>query len=453
MRAKQLGKTLNGRELNALIHPLRYLNNRTNLVCLAVDYLTLAVVLTATIGFCELHAAWGLHWVCTIPVVAVAIMLVGAVQHRFAGLGHEGAHWILFKNRFWNEFISDWFCMFPLFSTTAQYRLMHLGHHEYTNDWERDPELLNMGKTRMMDQFPMTRGEFVRHFLARIFWPPRLLRYVWDNIYTTSFGNCVNPYQKRLPSSLPGRVGGLRITSLLGLAYLPIMVGLLGYLSWFGTQWQLMVAVVGLLALASGVIFSLPAAWYFQSDLRPVYSSRSASLLRLTWLTLLEFGLASARLATEHEWGVYFWLLWVVPLLTSFPYYMLLRDLYQHANADDGKLTNSRVIFAGPVARWAMFIYGQDVHLTHHLYPAVPHYNLHKLHSLLVDNNAEYAEHVVECHGVIWGRDGRLSALDCMEVPTCEPAIAEDAASSQPQGGAEGAHELFESSVALVERS
>jgi hypothetical protein len=54
---------------------------------------------------------------------------------------------------------------------------------------------------------------------------------------------------------------------------------------------------------------------------------------------------------------------------------------------------------------------------------------------------------------VIWGRDGRLSALDCMEVPTCEPAIAEDAAGSQRQAGAEGAHELFESSVALVERS
>lgn len=431
MRAKQLGKTLNGRELNALIHPLRYLNNRTNLVCLVADYLTLAAVLVLTIGFCEMRGAWGLHWICDVPVVAVGILLVGAVQHRFAGLGHEGAHWILFKNRFWNEFASDWFCMFPLFSTTAQYRLMHLGHHEYTNDWERDPELLNMGKTRMMDRFPMTRGEFVRHFVARIFWPPRLLRYVWDNIYTTSFGNCVNPYQKSLPSKapprlrLPGSFGEVRITSLLGLAYLGLMVGTLGAVSWLGTWWQLVEAAVGLLVLAAAVIYSLPAAWFFQSDLRPVYSSRTASLLRLTWLTLLEFSLASARLATGHEWGVYFWVLWVVPLLTSFPYYMLLRDLYQHANADDGKLTNSRVIFAGPLARWAMFIYGQDVHLTHHLYPAVPHYNLRKLHHLLVDNNEEYAAHVVECHGVIWGRDGRLSALDCMEVPTCEPASAE----------------------------
>ncbi|HVA48429.1 MAG TPA: fatty acid desaturase [Pirellulales bacterium] len=425
MRAKQLGKTLNSRELNALIHPLRYLNNYINVAYLAFDYLTLVTVLVGTIGFCELRGGWGLSWLWDIPVVTLGILLVGAVQHRFAGLGHEGAHWILFKNRLVNEFVSDWFCMFPIFSTTSQYRLMHLGHHEYTNDWERDPELLNMGKTRMMDRFPMTRAEFARQFFSRIFWPPRLLRYVWDNIYTTTFGNSVNPYQKRLPKALPGRIGPFRITSLLGLAYLPIMVGVLGFLSWFGSGVQMAAATVLLLAGASAVVYSLPNAWFFQSDFRPVYSVKSASVLRLIWFTLLECGLASSRLITGEEWGVYFWLLWVVPILTSFPYYMLLRDLYQHANADDGKLTNSRVIFANPIARWAMFIYGQDAHLTHHLYPAVPHYNLQQLHRLLVENNEEYARHVVECHGVIWPRPGKLSALDCMEVPTCEPAAQE----------------------------
>ncbi|HVX15810.1 MAG TPA: fatty acid desaturase [Pirellulales bacterium] len=426
MRAKQLGKTLNSRELNALIHPLRYLDNCTNLTYLAFDYLTLAAVFASTITFCEMRAGWGLSWVWNIPVVTLGVLLVGAVQHRFAGLGHEGAHWILLKNRFWNELVSDWFFMFPLFSTTAQYRLMHLGHHEYTNDWQRDPELLNMGQTRMMDRFPMTRAEFAKHFFSRIFWPPRLLRYVWDNVYTTTFGYSVNPYQKHLPKSLPGRIGHFRITLLLGLAYLPVMVGILGWLSWHGTLPQLIGASALLLTAASLVISALPDSWFFQSDFRPVYSSKFTSILRLTWFTLLEGGLAWSRQATGQEWGVYFWLLWVLPLLTSFPYYMLLRDLYQHANADDGKLTNSRVIFTNPVLRWAMFIYGQDIHLTHHLYPAVPHYKLRKLHRLLVENNEEYAQHVVECHGLIWPRAGKLSALDCMEVPTCEPAPIEE---------------------------
>ncbi|HVX61234.1 MAG TPA: fatty acid desaturase [Pirellulales bacterium] len=421
MRAKQLGKTLNSRELNALILPLRYLDNYTNLFYLLADYLTLAVVLVGTATFCHMRGSWGLHWAWDIPVLGLCWLLVGAVQHRFAGLAHEGAHYILLKNRFWNELVSDVFCMFPLFCTTAQYRLIHLGHHEYTNDWERDPELLNMGKTRMMDSFPMTHGEFALHFFARIFWPPTLLRYVWDNIYITTLGNSINPYQKSLDKNPRGRIGPFRLTSMLGIAYVGLMVGVLGYLGYVGSWTRLLVAPVLLIAGAIAVIAALPDDWFFQSDMKPVYSSKFTSVLRLTWITLLECAFAYTQFATGVEWGVYFWLLWILPLFTTFPYYMLLRDLYQHANADDGKLTNSRVIFCNPVVRWAMFIYGQDIHLTHHLYPAVPHYNLRALHRLLVENNQEYAEHVVECHGVLWNRDDHYTALDCMHVPTCEP--------------------------------
>jgi fatty acid desaturase len=425
MRAKQLGKTLNSRELNALILPLRYLDNYTNLFYLLADYVTLISVLVGAAGFCHMRSGWGLSWAWNIPVVGLAVLLVGAVQHRFAGLAHEGAHYILLKNRFWNELVSDVLCMFPLFCTTAQYRLIHLGHHEYTNDWQRDPELLNMGKTRMMDSFPMTRVEFVSNFFARIFWPPTLLRYMWDNIYITTLGNSINPYQKSLDKNPRGRVGAFRLTSLLGMAYVAIMVAVIGSLSYFGTRTQLLVAPVILMAAAVAAISLLPDDWFFQSDMKPVYSSKFTSALRLGWITLLETSLAWAYSLTGVEWGVYFWLLWILPLFTSFPYYMLLRDLYQHANADDGKLTNSRVIFCNPVIRWAMFIYGQDIHLTHHLYPAVPHYNLRKLHRVLVENNQEYAEHVVECHGMLWNQSGQLTALDCMQVPTCEPQPSE----------------------------
>jgi fatty acid desaturase len=55
---------------------------------------------------------------------------------------------------------------------------------------------------------------------------------------------------------------------------------------------------------------------------------------------------------------------------------MLLRDIYQHTNADDGRLTNSRVAFADPFTRWAVFVYGQDMHIPHHLFPAIPHNRL-----------------------------------------------------------------------------
>jgi fatty acid desaturase len=420
MRAKQLGKTLNSRDLNTLIHPLRYRDNYTNLLYLAAEYLTLAAILVPVITFLQFREQWGFAWAWNIPVVIFSLLGVGVVQHRLAGLVHEGAHYILLKNLFWNEFVSDVFCMFPLFSTTAQYRLIHLGHHEYTNDWDRDPELLNLGKTRMMDKFPMSKWEFIYRFYIRIFWPPALLRYMWDNIFVTTLGNGVHPYDKHtLPAR--GMVGKIRGTSVMGIGYILLMVSVMGYLSWFGTMASLVVTPILLVAGAAGVIAMLPEDWFFHSDLKPVYSAKFTSVLRLGWLTGLETILAIAKFRTGFEWGVYFWLLWVLPLFTTFPYYMLLRDLYQHANADDGKLTNSRVIFCNPLIRWAMFIYGQDIHLTHHLYPAVPHYNLPKLHQLLVKNNEEYAEHVVECHGMFWNNEGKLTMLDVIETATREP--------------------------------
>ena len=229
--AKQLGKTLNSRELNALIHPLRYRDNHTNLLYIAGEYLTLAAILVPSIAFVHLPG-WGLPWVADIPVYLLAVLLVGVVQHRFAGLGHEGSHYILLQNRFWNELVSDLLCMFPLFTTTGQYRLIHLGHHEYTNDWDHDPELLNLGKTRAMDEFPMSKSEFVYRFYMRYSGRPRCCGYMWDNIYVNTLGNGLHPYDKTCQGKQPGSIGRFRVTSMLGMAYLAPMVGALGYLSW-----------------------------------------------------------------------------------------------------------------------------------------------------------------------------------------------------------------------------
>jgi fatty acid desaturase len=407
---------LGRRELGALIHPYRFLDNHTNFFYLAVDYATLIAVLSATIAFCHLRAAWGIAWYWTIPLVGLAVLAVGAIQHRLAGLGHEGAHYILFRNRLLNELVSDLLCMFPIFSTTQQYRQIHLGHHEFVNDWQRDPELINLGKTRMMDAFPMTRSQFIFNFGLRLFWPPTLLRYMWDNIYVTALGCGIHPYMKEQQRA-PTVLGRIRLTSLLGIMYVALMVGVLGWLSYHDSTALMIVAPLALYGAALLVIALLPTQWFFSSRLKPVYSPKVASALRLGFLTVLEYALALSHYLTGVEWGVYFWLLWMLPLFTAFPYFMLLRDLFQHANADMGKLTNSRVAFCNPLLRWAMFIYGQDIHLTHHLYPAVPHYHLRELHEMLMERSAEYRRHVVECHGTLTNPRRLPSLLDVISRP------------------------------------
>jgi fatty acid desaturase len=137
-------------------------------------------------------------------------------------------------------------------------------------------------------------------------------------------------------------------------------------------------------------------------------------LLRLGFYTVLLLGLAHLRSATGGRSAVYVALLWIVPMMTSFMFFMLLRDVYQHTNADDGRLTNSRVFYCDWLTRWAVFVHGQGMHVPHHLFPAVPHYRLARLHRLLRRSDPVYRRRVVECHGTFANDQGRPTVLDVL---------------------------------------
>jgi fatty acid desaturase len=430
MQAKRLGKQQNSRELLDRLRPLRKLDNVTNLIYLAADYLSLAIIIGAAVAFFELRAGWGLSWMWTVPAAAFAIVLVGALQHRLAGLGHEAAHYILLNNRVANELISDLLCMFPIFAVTHQYRLVHMAHHQYTNDWRRDPDLTNIGKSKLMDQFPMTRARFVYNYYVRFFLPHVLLRYLLDVLYLSALGRGVSPY-------LEGAGGDrsdsgartVRWTSVLGALYVAGLVAVMVVANRRGAGVWDLTALAGIaFGLAALVVVRLPSSAFFQAPLKPIYSTKVTNVLRLAYYTGLVASFAVLRAVTGRNWGGYFALLWVVPLLTTFAYFMLLRDVYQHANADEGKLTNSRVFFCDPFTRWAVFVYGMDMHTPHHMFPAIPHYNLPKAHRLLQQYSAEYSRYVIECHGTFRNRVGKPTILDVMYDPTREPDLADQAA-------------------------
>ena len=107
------------------IMKLRQLDNVTNLRYLAMEYFCLIAVIGSTVAFAQFRSRWGLVWSWNIPVFATAIVLIGGIQHRLAGLGHEAAHYAFMKNRFLNDLIPDLFCMFPLLTTVHFYRLFH----------------------------------------------------------------------------------------------------------------------------------------------------------------------------------------------------------------------------------------------------------------------------------------------------------------------------------------
>jgi fatty acid desaturase len=157
---------------------------------------------------------------------------------------------------------------------------------------------------------------------------------------------------------------------------------------------------------------------------RVPYSARASAGLRLGYFTAALTALGALHGPTGGRLSAYFWLLWATPMMTSFLYFMRLRDVFQHANADAGRLTNSRVFRCGPLTRWAVFIYGQDWHVTHHLVPTVPYHRLPELHSTLMRLHPGYAARVVECHGTLLPRDDRPTVVDALTRPPARGAAS-----------------------------
>jgi fatty acid desaturase len=306
--------------------------------------------------------------------------------------------------------------MFPLMTTVHFYRLFHMAHHQFTNDPGRDPDLQNLGHGKRSDEFPMTRGRFVRVvYFALLVAPIRFLKYQWAYFQVNTLGQGKNVYvDGRHAVSTEGNSALPRLGSTLGIAYL------LGFnvLTWMLTaikQPGWLIPAGGLsFGIAASVVYLLPEWALFRPTFRQAYSTRQGSVIRLGYFTILFEVLAHLRWATGGASAMYFTVLWLVPMTSSFMFFMFLRDVYQHSNADGGRLTNSRVFFTDPFTRWAVFVYGQDMHIPHHLFPAIPHYRLRELHELLKQDHSSYREQVVETHGTFHDAAGRPTILDEM---------------------------------------
>ena len=76
--------------------------------------------------------------------------------------------------------------MYPLFTTTYMYRLQHLAHHQFVNDPDRDPNVVQMRATDTWPDGPM-RPRQVIGYLLRLINPVRLTGFLRHRIKDNSF--------------------------------------------------------------------------------------------------------------------------------------------------------------------------------------------------------------------------------------------------------------------------
>jgi fatty acid desaturase len=377
--------TLADPRIKERLQALRVTDNFTNLFYFLRTYLYLTLVIGGA-----LYALNEWPWWLSVPITIVAIVLIGAGQHQLTGLAHEASHHILFRNRFWNDLVSDWLCMFPLFSSTQHYRLQHIAHHQFVNDPDRDPDVSQLQTSGHWLHFPIDRQTFLRTLVKQL-WLPNLFRFMRIRAAYNAIPTDKNPYLKKgwKPNRTAVRVG------------IVYMLALIGVLAWcVYDDNPLLLAIVPAVLYAAMMVFYtiIPDSMYHQSRVHPVISMRSMTLMRITYISLLFNGLAWLSLYVTPYAAPLYLLLWAVPIFTSFSFFMILRQLVQHGNGDRGWLTNTRVFFVNRLINFAVFPMGQDYHLPHHLFASVPHYRLKELHELL-SQCAEYREQAVVVEG------------------------------------------------------
>jgi fatty acid desaturase len=89
-------------------------------------------------------------------------------------------------------------------------------------------------------------------------------------------------------------------------------------------------------------------------------------------------------------YGVEYLVLWVLPAFTVLQAFLRLRAVLEHGAVDDftSPLTAARTNLAAAPLLWLLFPHHVNYHIEHHLYPAIPHYNLPEAHRLLRDAGA-----------------------------------------------------------------
>jgi fatty acid desaturase len=386
-------KSLSDPALKVALQDLRRTDNITNWWYIATTYLYLVLVLGGAVWFFENRESLELPWVLNVPVALVAIVLVGAGQHRLSGLSHEGSHYILFRNRYLNDLASDLLTMFPMFASIYHYRLQHLAHHQFVNDPDRDPDVSQLKTSGHWLGFPLVRRDVLRAFVRQLS-PFRLIRFMRIRAQYNATGTDKNPYmfKGQKPSKGAVRVGVIYLLSL------AVTLTTLFYTT-EEELWWLMPAVAGAMWLLVALVFlKLPDRKYHQSKLKPVIHARYTSVLRVGFLTVLLTSLAIASKLTGAYAVAYFVVLWMVPLFTAFAFFMILRQLVQHGNGGRGWINNTRTFLVAPFIRFAVFPFGQDYHLPHHMYATVPHYRLRRLHAMLMEY-PEYRAEGLEVHG------------------------------------------------------
>ena len=337
-------------------------NNWRNWLPILTTYAYIALVVWGALEFFRWRELQ-LPWWTDIPVGLIAVALIGPAQHRLLILGQEAALGVLFRNRWLNELAGDWLVHFPFSTATHHVRQQILAHYQFPNDPDRDAELVIARRAG--------------------FWPlrwPRLLRLSaivrWISL-RTNYNFERNPNNPFLDPTRPPSKVALHI----GTAYVLLTFGVLLGLYFFRKQLgdDLVEAVLtyvlpAMWAVAMVVFLIQPESKYHRGRLDGVYSTKTLTLMRITFISLVNAGLGWITFLTERSAVLNYIALWLGPMFTATAACYLIRQWRQHGNLRPGQVAWDRT--PGLLGRFLLFPLNQHWHAAKHDAPETPWYEL-----------------------------------------------------------------------------
>lgn len=127
-------------------------DNFKNISYLLADYL----LIITSIAACLCISFW---------FYPLALIFIGSRFRAFDNLLHEASHAKLFRNKFFNKWVTLIFCAFPVGNSLHAYRESHLTHHRTLGDPKNDPDYLRYIELGV-DKFPLPKKDLVKHFLG-----------------------------------------------------------------------------------------------------------------------------------------------------------------------------------------------------------------------------------------------------------------------------------------------
>jgi len=126
--------------------------------------------------------------------------------------------------------------------------------------------------------------------------------------------------------------------------------------------------------IAMVVFLLLPDSKYHRGRLEGVYSAKGMTLMRLTFISLVNAGLGWTTFLTERSAVLNYIALWIGPMFTSTAICYLVRQWRQHGNLPPGEVAWDRK--PGLLGRFLLFPLNQDRHSAKHAQPETPWYEL-----------------------------------------------------------------------------